>query len=424
MSHAPNPLSAGTRALWFENILLAFEAMRDRKSRTALTIAGVFIGVVIIVGVASVLNGFRQRVVDNLEQFGANNLYITREPLMEMGRPGSEIRRRKRLTLKDVEAVAERSPSLVAVSPSIDAPPEDVVVRFRGQEMIGPALSGVWPAMSQVMNAELTGGRFFTEEETRAHAAVCVIGAGVIDGLFTQTSALDRDVQVAGRTFRVVGTMAKFKDSPFGGENPQDSMILIPYTIFRDMFPERREPIIAARAKTGMLQQAIAEVEDVMRVRRKVAWDAQNDFEIGTSDSMIRTFDKIVFATMAVMFALSSVAFMVGGVGVMNVMLASVRERTREIGIRRAIGARRRDIIGQFLTEAITLTGVGGLLGVAFGELLMLSLGALFPGMPVATPMWSRIFGLAGSMGVGLVFGLWPAIAAAKVDPITALRYE
>ncbi len=423
MSRSPLKIQ-GRRALWLENILLAFEAMRDRKFRTFLTITGVFIGVVIIVGVASVLNGFRQRVVDNLEQFGANNLYITREPMVEVGRPSSEIRRRRQLTLQDALAVAERCPSLVAVSPSIDAPPEDVVVRYRGEELVGPSLSGVFPSMSQVMNAEITSGRFFTEEENRAHAAVCVIGAAVVEGLFPNQTPVDRDIQVAGRTFRVLGVMAKFKDSPFGGENPQDSTILIPYTIFRDMFPWRREPMISARAKSGQLQRAIAEVEDIMRIRRKVAWNAPNDFEIGTSDSMIRTFDKIVFATMAVMFALSTVAFMVGGVGVMNVMLASVRERTREIGVRRAIGARRSDIIGQFLTEAMTLTGAGGLLGVGIGEALMLGIAAIFPTLPCATPMWARVFGFMGSVGVGLVFGLWPAVAAARVDPITALRYE
>jgi putative ABC transport system permease protein len=245
-----------------------------------------------------------------------------------------------------------------------------------------------------------------------------------VEALFLHESPLDKKLTVNGRPFRVLGTMEKFRDAPFGGENPQDSLIFIPYYAFRTLFPTAREHIIAARAQPGRLAQSVEQIEEVLRRRRRVAWDKDNDFEIGTSDSIIKTFDKIVFAALAVMFSLSTVAFLVGGVGVMNVMLASVKERTREIGVRRAIGARRRDITWQFLIEAGAMTGVGGILGVVVGEAAMRGLAACLPALPCVTPMWARLFGFFGSVAVGLIFGLWPAVAAARLDPIKALRYE
>jgi len=410
--------------LVWENALLAFQTLRDRSFRSFLTIMGVFIGVVIIIGVASVLNGFRQRVVDMVEQFGTNNIYVTRFPMMSFGHPKAEIRRRKILTIWDAWAVRDGCPAAQSVSPVLWAPPTLTTVKYGTEEMVGPNIRGVFPLMCDVMNIQMTEGRYFTAEENQRRENVCVVGYAVADTFFRHKSAIGKEIVLAGHRFRVIGTMAKFKDDPFGEENPQDSLIFIPYYAFRELFPTIRDHVISARARSGHLKEAVEQIEEVLRRRRHVAWNLPDDFEIGTSQSVIATFDKIVFATLAVMFALSTVAFLVGGVGVMNVMLASVKERTREIGVRRAIGARRRDIVWQFLTEAMTMTGTGGLIGVVAGELLARGLATFFPFLPCATPMWARLFGFFGSVGVGLVFGLWPAVAAARLDPIKALRYE
>ena len=410
--------------LW-ENVLQGLGQLRLRLTRSLLTVMGVFIGVVIIIGVASVLNGFRQGIVDQLEQFGTDNIYVSRLPTAGMHHSWSEFRKRKELLLSDVRALGENCPALRATSPVLQYDSPEGTAVSEGQEMLAPLVRGVWPEVREAMNVEVARGRFFTHEETRHRAPVCVIGSNVVDALFPKRRAVGKSIRVEGQRLRVIGTMRKFPTSPaFGEENPDDSQIFIPYGVFREMFPNRKELFIIARAEPGRRAEASEQIQEVLRRRRKVAWNAENDFELETPDSYIAIFDRITGATIAVMFALSAVAFLVGGVGVMNVMLASVKERTREIGVRRAIGARRRDIVWQFLIEAMALTGAGGVLGVVFGEALMQGLAAVFPTLPCVTPMWARVFGFFGSVGVGLVFGLWPAVTAARLDPIEALRYE
>jgi putative ABC transport system permease protein len=221
-----------------------------------------------------------------------------------------------------------------------------------------------------------------------------------------------------------VGSTEKLKEGPFGSENREDNLIRIPYETFRKYYPSEDDHFIALEAKSGQLDLAVEQVSQLLRLRRGVRYDEENDFEVGTATSLIESFDKIVVATLAVMFLLSTVAFMVGGVGVMNIMLVSVTERTKEIGLRKSVGARRADIVQQFLTEAALLSGTGGVLGLVVGELLMNGLGALVPSLPVAIPMWGRAFAFLGSVAVGVVFGMWPALKAARLDPIQALHHE
>lgn len=410
-----------TSAVW-ENTKLGFETLRDRSFRSLLTVLGVSIGVIIIIGVAAVLNGFRQRIIDDTEQYGTSNIYITKFPMVSMSRPGSDIRNRKDFGLADAWAIKAECPAVLAVNPEqwsgVDS------AKYQDKTMLGPEIHGCFPEMRDVLNFEMEDGRFFSGEENRQRSPVCVIGWTVMDSLFPRQSAVGKTITLAGRQYRVIGVIEKFKGGAFGDENPRDSMIVLPYYTFKQIFPAPGDHFINVRAKVGQLHQAIEQIEEVLRRRRHVAWKSPNDFEINTSSSMIESFDKIIFATLAVMFALSTVAFLVGGVGVMNVMFASVKERTKEIGLRRAIGARRRDIIWQFLVEAMALTGGGGIVGAILGETIMRGMNFVFPSMPCAIPMWARIFGFAGSVGIGLIFGLMPAISAARLDPIKALRYE
>lgn len=407
-----------------ENALMALETLRGNKMRSFLTILGVFIGVVIVTAVASVLNGFRASVIEQVESFGTNNLYISRFPLVERGRWGRDVRARKPISIEDAWAVRDHCPSVRTVSPGIEYPFWRTTARSRGEVMEGPALRGVFPDYERVTNAVVSEGRFFAAAESDHRVDVAVIGHNVAEALFPHRSALDQDIEVSGHRYRVVGVLAKIKEGPFGEMNREDSVIVIPYGAFHKRYPWADDHFIAVEAKQGQLMTAAEEVVEVLRWRRKVRWDRENDFEIGSASSIIEAFDQIIFGVAAVMVALSSVAFLVGGVGVMNIMLASVKERTSEIGMRKAIGARRRDIAWQFLVEAMVLTGFGGLMGIIFTDVLAFAIKTWWEGLPISAPLWARIAGFSGSVSVGLFFGIWPAVKAARLDPIRALHYE
>jgi putative ABC transport system permease protein len=406
-----------------ENALLALETLRANKVRSALTILGVFIGVVMVTAVASVLNGFRSSVIDQVESFGTNNLYITRFPMFE-GDWNPSLRKRKPLSLDDAFALRDLCPSIGAVTPILTYPLWNTTARAGAQTMQGPDLRGVFPELEGIGLAVVREGRFFTQAENEHRLDVAVIGHGVATALFPNLNPVGRTIEVSGNRYEVIGVLEKYKEGPFGEQNDEDQVIWTPYWAFHKHYPWARDHVIAAEAASGKVPEAVEEVTEVLRRRRKVRWDEENDFEIGTATSLIETFDQIVFGAMAVMFILSSVAFLVGGVGVMNIMLASVKERTSEIGMRKAIGARRRDIAWQFLVEAMVLTGFGGLLGMAFSDFLGVLVRSAVEGLPMVTPLWARIAGFSGSVAVGLIFGIWPAVKAARLNPILALHYE
>jgi putative ABC transport system permease protein len=407
-----------------ENVRLAFDTLAANRFRSFLTVLGIFIGVLLVVTVASVLNGFRQSVVDQVEQFGTNNVYIYRLPFVNLGPMSREMRLRKPLRLKDADAIRELCPAVEVVSPGIQVPTFLKRAIHGREEIDSPRLRGVFPNNVEVANRVLEEGRFFTDQENEHRVSVVVLGAASAKALFPFGGAVGAEVLIDGRKYEVVGTLEKRKEGPFGGQNEEDTLFLAPYWTMRRFYPGEDDHFIAARSKSGELTAAIDEITQVLRKQRRVRWNEDNNFEIGTADTLIQSFDEIVFATLAVMFLLSTVGFMVGGVGVMNIMLVSVKERTREIGLRKAVGARRKDILGQFLVEAVVLCTIGGVLGLLIGEGLLALVGMVMPSLSSSTPMWARVFAFAGSGGVGLFFGLWPAWKAASLDPVEALRHE
>lgn len=406
-----------------ENTLLAIDTLRQHKFRTFLTVLGVFIGVVIIIGVASVLNGFRRSVIEQVEEFGTRNIYIYRFPLVQTGRLSAEVRQRKPLRLEDAWAIRDQCPAVAYVSPHLQKVFPPPTVKYRDREAETAFLRASFPEFEMVGNIRLSDGRYFSAAENEHATKVCVIGSNVADALFAHMNPTDKQIIVDGEKFRVIGTQEQHKAGAFG-DTRVDDLVIIPYKTFKKIYPTMDDHFIAVQAKEGQLDQALAQVTDLLRRRRHVKHGSPDNFDIGTAESIIQTFDQITFAALAVMIAISSVAFLVGGVGVMNIMLVSVTERTREIGIRKAVGARRSDIVWQFLTEAMALTGAGGFLGVLCGTLLAFFIRIFIPKLPMVMPGWAIFFGFFGSVGIGLFFGIWPAAKAARLDPIDALRYE
>jgi putative ABC transport system permease protein len=307
------------------------------------------------------------------------------------------------------------------IPPVVEGKP--ITARVPGFETDTINVAGMSPNMVEIAPRDLDFGRYFSAEEDQRGAHVAVIGNNVAGSLFPEGNAVNRTLMMDGAEYTVIGVYAKAKGG-FFGENGQDNAVTIPLHTAESRYPQVDRFMITAKAMPGKRQDAYDEVEGTMRRIRKLATDAKDDFSISTPDQIIQQFDRITGLIGLVAIAISALGLLVGGIGVMNIMLVSVTERTREIGVRKALGARRRDIIGQFLVEAMTLTGVGGVLGIVIAVMITLLVGLLVPSLPSRVPSWALITGFTVSVAVGVFFGVWPAFKAAQLDPVEALRYE
>jgi len=410
-----------------ENLSLALDTLRTHKFRSFLTVLGVLIGTTTVIAVASIIAGLDTQLVQTAEQYGTKVIWVYK---LQMGAPHRltrEERLRKPLTYEDAKAIKEQCLAVEEVSVAIfrdmgefGLPPS--TAHYKGRDMSGAQFMGVDANYLALANSTLSDGRFFTEADDFHRRDVTVIGASAVERLFQHEDPVGKTIQVDGRSLEVVGTLNKFKG--FLGDNPDDRDIFVPYWTYKKFYPDAKDHFISVMARRGLMAEAQDEVRGLLRRRRHVKLSDPDNFGIATAESLINEFRQIIGTVFLVMVVISSIGLLVGGIGVMNIMLVSVTERTREIGIRKAIGARRRDITWQFLLEAITLTGAGGVVGIAVGCVLSFLIRILVPSLPSTVPLWSVVAGFVVATSVGLFFGLWPAMKAARLDPIVALRYE
>lgn len=414
----------------YENLRMALDTLWQHKLRSFLTILGVVIGTMTVIVIAAFVSGIDARVSKEIESFGTNSIYAYRfDPGFNFN-PSAEERMRKPLSYEDALAIQAECPSVTHVAPFMSpvdftAGPftERVNVRHREIEMTNATVQGTLPAYFRMGVTTIAEGRYFTDEENARRVDVVVIGRDVANVLFPFTGALDREIMIDGRNYRVIGILAERETFLVGAEDPnnENKAVYMPYLTLWKLYPDVKDNFIMAQAQPGQMKQAVEEVRELLRRRRKVPSDKPDNFGLQTSDQILDQFAAITGGVFALMVAISSVGLLIGGIGVMNIMLVSVTERTKEIGIRKAIGARRRDIIIQFLIEAATLTGLGGVLGIIIGSIIALLIQTI---MPTYIPLWAPVVGFGVSVTLGVGFGLWPAWKAARLNPIEALRYE
>ncbi|MFL6336386.1 MAG: ABC transporter permease [Pyrinomonadaceae bacterium] len=409
-----------------EILRMSLDSIRAHKLRSFLTVFGIVIGVVVVIVVASLLTGVRQSIVDVIAEYGTNNIYAFHLSTGFTNGSREEERTRKPFKEEDAEAIRRGAPAVEDVASVLLVAWWDSTIQYEGKNYRRGQLQGVTANYATTSNLSVAGGRFFTEMEDSSRRNVMVIGVNIVDALFPGKSPeqiVGTQVKLGGRPFEIVGVLEKRKNAIFG-ENDEDNAIFVPFRTARQVSPGSEYILFIVRAREGHFREALDETEEVLRRQRGVKFNEPNNFDLGTADKFISQFDSVMGMIGLVAIAVSSVGLLVGGIGVMNIMLVSVTERTQEIGVRKAIGARRRDIVHQFLYEAMTLTALGGLIGVVVAIIISKILGLLLPSLPTTIPLWAVIAGLAVSLFVGLVFGVWPARKASRLDPIECLRYE
>ncbi len=409
-----------------EAIFMALAAIKAHKMRAFLTVLGVLIGVTTVIAMVSIITGLNKSVAQQIESLGSNAIYVTKTEIgIQIGAPSEEERNRPPITFEDAMAVQELCPTIEAVSPQ-NWGPGPKTAKYMNNKVSLFELIGVMPSYEVVNNNYAEEGRFFTDSDVNYRAMVTVLGQDVADALFPNLDPINKKISIAGRNFApkrftVIGVMEK-RPSILG--ESQNNFLLLPYTTYKKLYPEEKELLLVAKPRSPeQIDDAIDEITQVMRIRRGLSADKPNNFATSTQEDLMDVYRNITSAIYMVMVLISSIGLLVGGVGVMNIMLVSVTERTREIGIRKAIGARKKDILWQFLIEAMTLSGSGGILGILIGLLLGWIVAQVTPLASGVSAFWI-VLGFSFSVSVGLIFGIYPAYRAAKLDPIVSLRYE
>jgi putative ABC transport system permease protein len=407
---------------------MALETLRKNKLRSGLTILGISIGISTVILISSAINGLNTNIDTFVKSLGTNDLWCFQfEPFGK--RPTTEELNRKKLTRDD--GIAMRNlPHVLAVDPELtyqnfQTGLGSVSVRAGTHKISNTILNGDTSQLKEVQELEFLEGRMWTDDEETRRANVAVLGHDAAEDLFPSESPIGKDIDVEGDIFTVIGVL-DIQPQPFGsGRNTQDNAVYFPLETFTKIHPEILDYWITVKyddpSNKGLVTD---EIRELLRRRRNVRIEQDDNFAIFSPDSLTRLWNQLTGGLFLFMVAVSSVGLMVGGVGVMNIMLVSVTERTREIGIRKAIGARQADIVLQFLTEAVVLTGLGGLIGMTFGWSISFICRLVFPSLPTAVPLWAAVLGVVVSVAVGLFFGIWPANKAARLDPVVALRYE
>ncbi|HVM75748.1 MAG TPA: ABC transporter permease [Candidatus Saccharimonadales bacterium] len=407
-----------------ENLKQALDTLRNHKMRSALTVFGVVLGVSVIMLVAALITGFDQKIQENIKQFGADTAFITKwDQGRHGGPPPPEERQRKPLTLDDARALQDSCPAVKNVTAFLMTDWDHVhAVRTKSGEVSAIDFRGVQPNFGLVYaNAATLEGRFISEGDDLHKEKVVMLGENVAPVLFPEGHPIGKYVMIDGTDFQVVGVVEKPKGG--FGMGDEDRRVLIPLSTFKKIYPSADEMNIRAQAYPNMLDTAVDQMRDVLERRRNVPYGGKDNFSIETAEQTVAEFHNIMQMVYLAMVVLSSIGLLIGGVGVMNIMLVSVTERTREIGVRKAIGAKSKDITWQFLLEAMTLTGMGGLIALLLTNGLVLLIRVLLQ-WPGVVPVWAAATGIAVSISIGLIFGVWPAMKAARLDPVEALRYE
>jgi putative ABC transport system permease protein len=420
-----------------EVLRMAWDTLVSNKLRSGLTVLGVVIGVTSIVGMTSLIRGFDQSLRDSIRSMGPETIFVAKFSGVSMssGKEMTELFRRPNLTIDDARAIDTQTTTLQMVDMWLGAAGPQTTqehVFFNGQRTKSLAVIGSTDRFADISYIPVLAGRFFSRTEVQHRRNVVVLGQTPYLSLFEHIDPLGKTVRIGAERYTVVGVLAK-RPSVGGFNLGQDDLVVIPYTTYQRQFGirvtrNRREGdfgsmMIVAVPHEGARDAALADIERVMRIRHGLRADDPNDFDLVTQDAALRVWDQISRATFLALVVISSIALMVGGIGVMAIMTITVTERTREIGVRKALGARRREILAQFLAEAVFLTMLGGVLGIALGAGIGYAV-HYFTRFPVSLPWWSFAIGIGFSASVGILFGLLPAFKAARMDPIEALRYE